>query len=171
MEPVAEVRRGDGRHFFEGGEPLHEIPLDRLIGPCFVADLTGVERSIFAGDLKRADIPIGTERLLLKTSNSALWSDPRHPFFTDFVDLSEDGAEWLRSGGIRLVGIDYLSIEGPTNEACPVHRSLLAAEIVILEGLDLRVVESGSYELICLPLKAMNGDGAPARAVLREDRV
>jgi arylformamidase len=153
-------------HFYEGGAPLHEIPLSLFLGPCFVADLTSAQASILSGDLERAQIPPNVERLLLKTANSLLWNDPLHPFDPDFVDLSPEGAEWAIRRGIRLIGIDYLSIEGPQNEECPVHRSLLAASVVILEGLDLREVGAGPYELICLPLKAMNGDGAPARVLL-----
>ena len=188
MEPVAAVERGDPcnvtlyrfgshtgthldppRHFFDEGAPLHDLPLPLLVGPCFVADLTAVTGSIADADLDAAGIPPGTERLLLKTSNSDLWNNPRHDFRPDFVDLSVEGARRLIDHGIRLVGIDYLSIEGPDAPDSPVHRSLLAAPVVILEGLDLRAVSSGAYDLICLPLKAMNGDGAPARVLLLGD--
>ena len=185
MEPLAAVSRGDScnitayafgshtgthldppRHFFDEGAPLDELPLRLLLGPCYVADLPEVESSVSAGDLDAAGIPSDTSRLLLKTSNSRLWDDPRHPFHVDFVDLSPEGADWLLRRGVQLVGIDYLSIERPDDPACPVHRSLLSAPVVILEGLDLRNVSAGAYDLVCLPLRAMNGDGAPARVLL-----
>jgi arylformamidase len=185
MEPVSEIRRGDScnvslyrfgshtgthvdppLHFFADGAPLYALPPDLFLGPCFVADLTSVPRSISADDLEGAAIPSETERLLLKTSNSRLWDDPLHPFHPDFVDLSPEGAEWILARGIRLVGIDYLSIERADDPANPVHRSLLGASAVILEGLDLRETEPDLYRLLCLPLKAMNGDGAPARVLL-----
>lgn len=188
MEPVAAVERGDScnvtayrfgshtgthidppRHYFPEGAPLHDLSLRLLIGPCRVADLSHVEGRITAADLEAACLPEKTERLLLKTSNSRLWDDPRHAFHPRFVDLSPEGAEWVIRKGIRLVGIDYLSIEGQEDPGSPVHRSLLGESIVIVEGLDLRHVEAGEYGLICLPLKAMNGDGAPARALLIRD--
>jgi arylformamidase len=188
MNRVSDIRRGDlcnvsayhfgshtgthldpPLHFYAGDAPLHEIPLSLFLGPCFVADLTSVRQTIRSADLDTAAIPPNTERLLLKTSNSRLWADPFHAFEPDFVDLSPEGAEWVIRQGIRLIGIDYLSIERPQNEECLVHRSLLAAPVVILEGLDLREIEAGTHELICLPLKAMNGDGAPARVILLRD--
>jgi arylformamidase len=184
-EPVAAVERGDScnvtayrfgshtgthldppRHFFLDGAPLEDVPLRQLIGACFVADLTGVRGSVTGRDLEAASVPAGSERLLLKTSNSRLWDDLFHPFRPGFVDLSPDGAAWALDHGIRLIGIDYLSVEGPSDPECPVHRSLLRASVVLLEGLDLRAIELGVYELICLPLKTVNGDGAPARVLL-----
>jgi arylformamidase len=188
MERVSDIRQGDvcnvsayrfgshtgthldpPLHFYEGHESLPELPLSLFLGACFVSDLTFVSGSIGPSDLESAQIPSGVERLLLKTSNSRLWDDPFHVFQPDFVDLSPEGAEWVLHREIRLIGIDYLSIEGPRNGECPVHRSLLAAPVVILEGLDLRDIEAGPYELVCLPLKAMNGDGAPARVLLLSD--
>jgi arylformamidase len=99
------------------------------------------------------------ERVLFKTRNSELWALDR--FVEDFVALSEDGAAEVVRRGIRLVGIDYLSIGGP--EA---HRTLLRAGVVPLESLDLRAVEPGAYRLVCLPLNVVGADGAPARTLL-----
>jgi arylformamidase len=187
-EPVAAVERGDScnvtayrfgshtgthldppRHFFPEGAPLEAIPPRLLIGACHVADLTRVRGSVTDRDLETASIPPGTERLLLKTSNSRLWDDPCHAFRPDFVDLSPEGAGCVLAHGILLVGIDYLSIEGPTHPDSPVHRSLLGASVVILEGLDLREIDAGPYGLICLPLRTVNGDGAPARVLLTRE--
>ncbi|MBW3624537.1 MAG: cyclase family protein [Armatimonadetes bacterium] len=157
------------RHFFPDGAPLDALPLSLLIGLCYVADLSSEmeeSRRITPDLLDGAGIPPETSRLLLKTPNSRLWENPCHAFEPNFIDLSPDGARWVIERGIRLIGIDYLSIEGPHDPSCPVHRSLLSAPVVILEGLDLREVSGGAYHLVCLPLRAMNGDGAPARALL-----
>ena len=186
--PVADIGRGDPcnvtalglgshtgthldppRHFYADGPALEEIPIDRLIGPCTVLDLTDVSSSISAERLAAASIPESARRILLKTANSQLWEDPRHEFRPDFVDLSIEGAEWLVNHGISLVGIDYLSIEGPANPEHPVHRALLGAGILILEGLDLRATPSGDYQMICLPLRTINGDGAPTRVLLSKE--
>src|SRR5690606_13775114 len=104
------------------------------------------------------------ERLLLKTRGSCFWAEDR--FHTDFTYLTPDGAAWLISRGVRLVGIDYLSIERYHAEGHHVHRALLAARVVIVEGLDLRAVMPGHYQLACLPLKLAGAEGAPARAAL-----
>ena len=151
-------------HFIEGGATVHELPLDAMLGPCVVRRFD--ERfEITAAHLEGADIPPGTERLLLATPSAALWDSPR--FHTNYTGLSLDGAQWCLSRGIRLVGIDYLSIErvdSPT--AWNTHLTLLMAGVVILEGLDMRLVPEGEYNLYCLPLLVQGGDGAPARAVL-----
>jgi len=104
--------------------------------------------------------------LLLKTSNSALWSKKKSVFHENYVALTLDGAEWLVQKRIGLVGIDYLSIQRyrDSNET---HRALLNAGILVLEGLDLSEAEEGSYELVCLPLPIVDAEGAPARAILR----
>jgi arylformamidase len=125
-------------------------------------------RAIDAGHIA-AHVPDGTARVLFKTRNSNFWQDDGRAFREDFTHLTPDGARALIERGVRLVGIDYLSIEKFKSETFETHTSLLSAGIVIVEGLDLREVPAGVYELICLPLKiaAGSGDGAPARAVLR----
>jgi arylformamidase len=139
---------------------VETLPLDVLIGPALVLDLTTAERldaPMFDGvDLR--------ERVLLKTrnSNSNLWE--RDTFAEEFISLTEDGAQRLIDGGVRLVGIDYLSIG---DEAA--HTALLGAGVVALEGLDLRQVEPGEYQLVCAPLKLVGSDGAPARTLLIRD--
>jgi len=150
-------------HLLGEGATVDAIPLEWLIGPCRVVDLRGRKGAIAAGDLKVLPLA-GVRRLLLRTDNSELWQRPG--FCEDYVGLAPDAANYLTALGIRLVGIDYLSIE-PPGEASAVHRILLGAEVVILEGLNLAGAPAGDYELLCLPLNLTGIDGAPCRAVLR----
>ncbi len=155
------------RHFVHGGVTVDAIPLDRWVGPCWVADLTGSAPEVTAADLEAAGVPDGVERLILKTRNSGLWKSAPDTFDDRFVALSLDGAEWVVSRGIRLVGIDYLSIGPFHTTGVETHLMLLQNDVLIVEGLDLGVVEPGAWELLCLPLKLRGGDGAPARVALR----
>ena len=116
--------------------------------------------------LDRACDLTGVTRLLCKTPNAALWEKPT--FQETYIALAESAAQYIIAQGIQLVGIDYLSIDAFTREDFPVHRALLAAGVLILEGLDLRSVPPGDYELLALPLLLQEGDGAPVRAVLRQ---
>ncbi len=150
-------------HFIEGGATVEALALDALIGPALVAEV-GCERLIGRRDLERLPLD-GHSRLLLKTRNSSLWA--AGAFTREFVALNIDGARYLTDRGLRLVGIDYLSIEAFQSPGHPVHRHLLGAGMVILEGLDLTRVAPGVYELVCLPLPVRGIDGAPCRAVLR----
>jgi arylformamidase len=103
--------------------------------------------------------------VLFKTRNSTYWKNQENRFQTDFVALSADGADYLIRRGVKLVGVDYLSV-APFEQSRPTHEILLSAGIVILEGLDLSGVTQGRYTLYCLPLKLAGSDGAPARAIL-----
>jgi arylformamidase len=150
-------------HFIDGARGAETLPLDALIGPVVVADATAATDHLDASAIERLAIPPGTERLIIKTRNSALWD--RALFSPDFVGITGDAASLLVVRGVRLVGIDYLSI-GPKGNGVPTHVALLEAGVVILEGLDLRGVEPGLYDLACLPLKIVGSDGAPCRAVL-----
>jgi arylformamidase len=152
-------------HFVKGGLALDELPLDVLIGRARVVDV-GHARAIDGGVLERCDLS-GVERVLFKTHNSRLWQDARE-FARDFVYIEADAAERLVGMGVRLVGIDYLSVEKFDFDVPRTHYALLRNNVVVVEGLDLSGVEAGDYELICLPLKIKDGDGAPARVVLRE---
>ena len=147
-------------HFFEGGSAAEELPLEPLVGRAYVADGSAIEGPIDGLALSACGIPPGAERVLLKTRNGRLWD--RDDFTRDFVRLDGAGARLLVQMGIRLIGIDYLSIGDQD-----AHRALLDAGVVAVEGLDLRAVEPGWYELNCLPLKVVGSDGAPARALLR----
>lgn len=155
-------------HFIEGAAKIESLPLDIMIGAAQVIevppDLHAIEEE-FVLDHCAPE----TTRVLFKTRNSAFWSESEPVFHTDFTYLDLKAAQRLVERGIKLVGIDYLSIEkyeSPKNET---HLALLSHGVVILEGLNLTDVPAGQYELICLPLRLRNskGDGAPARAVLR----
>lgn len=151
-------------HFLDQADTVEALPLEVLIGPVVVVDATGVE-TIDASFLSRIQLPAGTARLLFKTRNSKLWRDGVTEFQTDFVALSADAAAWVMEQGIRLVGIDYLSIQR-YNDPPDTHLILLKAGVVIVEGLDLSRVVPGRYELCCLPMKLAGVEAAPARAVL-----
>jgi arylformamidase len=152
-------------HFMPNGETSDRLPLDVFIGPARVVDV-GEADSIDAALLARFDLD-GVERLLFKTRNARFWPASK-TFHENFVHLEPDGAALLVARGIRLVGIDYLSIERFNFDQPITHRTLLGAGVVVVEGLDLRAVAPGDYELICLPLKIQDGDGGPARVVLRD---
>jgi arylformamidase len=151
------------RHFFDDGQPVDQIPLDRLIGPALLVSFPDTVRAIGAAELKAHDLR-GRTRVLLRTRNSALLSQKQ--FVPDYTYLAPDGAEYLVDKGVELVGIDYLSIEQFHSGHHRTHRTLLAKSVVILEGLDLSAPPPGEYQLICLPLRIEGCDGAPARAVL-----
>ena len=155
-------------HFIEGAGRVDSLPLDALIGPALVVSIPDDVDAIEAGHLSAHDLANVT-RVLFKTRNSDFWSDTSCGFRKDFTHLAPSAARLLMASGIRLVGIDYLSVEKFEPERHITHEILLSHGVVILEGLDLREVAAGSYELICLPLKiaGATGDGAPARAVLR----
>ena len=151
-------------HFLPRSATTDEMPLDTMIGEANVLDATSISGHVGTAALRSLPIPDGCTRLLVKTTNSELWS--KQDFSSDFQGLTADGAAYLVERGIALIGWDYLSI-GPYGDATETHRVLLEAGVVILEGIDLRGVEPGGYELICLPLLLKGSDGAPARAVLR----
>ncbi len=152
------------RHFVDHGATVEALGLEPFIGPAVVVD-TGPAKEITASVLGAAMIPHDTERLLLRTANSSRPGLYRTPFDEDYAALTFDGAEWLATKRLRLVGIDYLSIQRYA-EPPDVHRVLLGAGIPILEGLRLAEVAPGPYELICLPIRLVNVEGAPARAIL-----
>jgi arylformamidase len=151
-------------HFVDGGAPVEQLDLHTLMGPAFVGDVRGVE-SIGPELLARLPMPRGTERLLLRTDNSALWATSRD-FKEDFAALTPEAARWVVDAGVKLVGIDYLSIQRFHDAEPWTHRILLGAGVIIVEGLDLGGVGQGMYELTCLPLLLAGAEGAPARAVL-----
>jgi arylformamidase len=153
------------RHFFDGRPGVDQLPLEVLIGPARVIEVAGPRRGIEASDIGESDLA-GQTRILFKTGNSALWESSE--FHRDYAFLDESGAKRLLDAGVRLVGIDYLSIEQYKRPGAPVHHLLLDAGVVIVEGLDLRGVPGGVYEMHCLPLAVEGADGAPARVVLRQ---
>jgi len=155
-------------HFIENGATVDQLPLDILIGSAMVVELLNVD-IITPEILESVILPVEMKRLLFKTKNSALWADPTHQFNPDYVALSADAAEWLVQKGIRLVGVDYLSVQMYKDTEPLTHQILLEAGVVIVEGLNLHKARQASYQLVCLPLKLAGSEGAPARAILIEE--
>jgi len=152
------------RHFFDSGPAIDAMTLAAMIGPARVIEITDSE-SVGEAELTAHD-PRPGERLLLRTQNSSRpWAV--EPFREDFVNLAPAAARLLARRGVRAVGIDYLSIGGMV-DGRETHEALLGAGIWIVEGLDLSSVEPGAYEFLCLPLRLVGSDGAPARALLRD---
>lgn len=149
-------------HHFDGAAASESVPLEPLLGPAVVVDATAATVALDEESVSAAEIPAGSERVLFKTRNSQLWE--RSDFTRDFVRLDGDGARYLVEHGVRLVGIDYLSVGD-----AEAHRVLLGAGVVPLEGLDLRRIAPGRYRLLCLPLLLEGADGVPARALLLEE--
>jgi arylformamidase len=148
-------------HFIDGAPTLEQVPLDRMVGPAQVLDVRGraaVDAAALGGHDITADI------VLFRTDNSERWA--KAGFQKDFVYLTRDAAELLLARGVKTIGWDYLSIEQFGSQTFEVHKLLLGRGILIIEGLDLRGIEPGPYQLACLPLKLEGVDGAPARAVL-----
>ena len=153
-------------HFIEDGITTDSMQLEVLMGKCLVIEITS-KSNIQVSDLY--DFEIGKyERLLLKTKNSVHWENDSKKFDKNFIALSLEAAEYLVKSGIKLIGIDYLSIEAYGVREHKVHHHLLNNQIAILEGLNLSKVDEGEYELICLPLKLVDCDGAPVRAILKD---
>jgi arylformamidase len=151
-------------HFLRDGRGIEEMPPDATVGRARVIGIEDRE-SVKLPELEPHDIRAG-ERILFKTGNSGrCWG--RDEFVEDFVHISKEAARYLAERRIAAVGIDYLSVGGFQKDGEETHRILLSAGIWIIEGLDLSKVAAGGYELICLPLKVMGADGAPARALLR----
>jgi len=184
LEPIKRLARGDSsnvstlhmsahsgthvdapRHFFDSGTGVEGLSLEMLVGRARVVEVTsrdGISAEALAGVDLSEDI-----RVLIKTANSRLWGSPE--FHRDYVGVTEDGAKYLLEHGIRLVGVDYLSVEEFKKPGAPAHHVLLAGGVIVIEGLNLCDVEPGIYELLCLPLPVTGSDGAPARVVLRRN--
>lgn len=153
-------------HFIEGTRRVEDLEIGKMIGRCRV-----VETADDVMAIRPSHLPVlsGVTRILFKTRNSEFWNAPEDGFRTDFTHITPEAAQVLADANVELVGIDYLSVEKFGSEDFATHKILLAKEIVLLEGVDLREVPAGDYELICLPLKYIGstGDGAPARTILR----
>jgi arylformamidase len=146
-------------HFIEGAAGTETIDPEILIGEAHVIDATSLHEDIDADALSTLDLPPGAERLIFKTPNSELWNEDS--FTRDFIRFVGSGARPLVDAGVRLVGIDYLSIGD-----AGAHMAFLGNGVVPLEGVDLRRVDPGRYRIYCLPLKLVGSDGAPARVLL-----
>jgi len=184
LEPVKRLARGDSsnvstlrmsahagthvdapRHFFDDAGGIEALPLDVLCGRARVVEVAATE-AITADDLRRVNLS-DEVRVLIKTSNSQLWGDPA--FHKEYIGVGESAAQYLVERGIKLVGVDYLSVEPFKTPGAPTHHILLGAGTIVVEGLNLRDVEPGVYEMYCLPLPVVGADGAPARVVLRQN--
>ncbi len=183
LEPIKRLAKGDSsnvstlhmsahagthvdapRHFFDEGPGTDALPLEMLVGRARVIEVT-TRRGIGSDDLSPVDLSEDV-RVLIKTLNSRLWGSP--DFHTDYVGMTESGARHLIEHGIKVVGVDYLSVEEFKKPGAPAHRLLLGAGTIVIEGLNLRDVEPGIYDMYCLPLRVVGSDGAPARVVLRK---
>lgn len=152
-------------HFLNHARTVEQLSLEVLTGPCYVVQLPDGIEAITAEVLDRTEITSEMKRILFGTRNSHLWAKGVSEFQTDFVAITEDGAEWLVERGVQLVGVDYLSV-APYGDSIPTHTVLLKAGVILVEGLNLCNVMRGFYDLYCLPLKIAGCDGAPARAIL-----
>jgi len=156
----------DPDHFLGNGKTVESIPLELMVGPAAVVEIRA-ERTITAADLISAQIPAGTKRILLKTANSEVWAAGNMVFQEDFIAPDGEAAKYLVKLGVKVIGVDYLSV-APFTDPEPTHKILLKAGVLIIEGLDLSGVEPGEYTLYCLPLKIGGADGAPARVLLMD---
>jgi arylformamidase len=182
LEPIKRIARGDSsnvstlhmsahtgthvdapRHFFDKGHGTEALPLELLMGRTRVIEITS-RAGVTAEDLRAIDLSEDL-RVLIKTHNSRLWSSPE--FQTDYVGVTESGAKHLVERGVKVVGVDYLSVEQFRTPGAPAHHVLLGAGTIVIEGLNLLDVDPGIYEMFCLPLRIVGADGAPARVVLR----
>jgi arylformamidase len=182
LEPTKRIARGDTsnvstlhmsahagthvdapRHFFDDAPSAEALPLEMLFGRTRVVEVRS-RRAIDVDELATLDLSEDI-RVLFKTVNSKLWGSPE--FHTDYVGVTEAGAKHLVGRGLKVVGVDYLSVELFKQPGAPAHHVLLGGGVIVIEGLNLRDVEPGMYDMYCLPLPIVGSDGAPARIVLR----
>jgi arylformamidase len=183
LEPIKRLARGESsnvsalhmsahtgthvdapRHFYDDGTGTEALALEMLIGRARVIDIRP-RGHITAEDLSASDLSEDV-RVLIKTQNSRLWGSPE--FHKEYIGVTESGAKYLVDHGIKVVGVDYLSVEAFKTPGAPAHHVLLGAGAIVIEGLNLRDVDPGIYEMFCLPLAIVGSDGAPARVVLRK---
>ena len=149
-------------HFIEGKKVVDELDLNVLVGTCTLIEIPDVQK-IEVADLEACNIKKGTERLLIKTYNSHYWSQPAHEFRKDYSAITADAAAWMVDFGIKLIGIDYLSIHLLMISVYN-SPSFAGRGGYNCRALDLRFAEPGNYRLTCLPMKLVGADGAPVRA-------
>lgn len=152
-------------HFIENGSSADHFPLEDMVGPVQVVQMDDTIDLITQSVLEQCAIHPDTERILFKTRNSNYWKNGDRTFHKDYCGITSDGARFLAGLGMRLVGMDYLSIS-PMADLEEPHRILMRKGVVILETLDLSEVTPGFYNLYCLPLKLVGTEGSPARVIL-----
>ncbi len=186
FEFMLDMRKGDGvtlskyslgahsgthidapQHFIRDGAPVDKVPLDPLIGPARVIDIPDSIQAINAAELNRHAWK-GPERLIFRTRSSVRGWMSSPTFHHDFAYVAPDAAQLIADAGVKLVGIDYISIEQFGVPAPLTHRILLGKGIPIIEGFALETIAPGDYDLIVLPIKVAGHEGAPARAVMRK---
>jgi arylformamidase len=153
------------KHFIDDRPGVDAMSLDLLIGRARVVDMP-VRGGVTAKHLEDAGLREDI-RVLLRTPNSKLWNNTKEPFHEEYTHLTGEAAKFLVDQGVKVVGVDYLSVEKFHSPAHPAHHALLGANVIIIEGLNLSEAEPGVYEMYCLPLKVKGADGAPARVVLK----
>jgi arylformamidase len=184
LEAIKQISRGDSsnvstlhmsahsgthvdapRHFFDDKPGAEALPLELMLGRTRVVEISS-RSGIGAEQLAELDLSDDV-RILFKTSNSKLWAS--RDFHTDYIGVTTSGAEHLIAHGVKVVGVDYLSVEEFKKPGAPAHHVLLGGGAIVIEGLNLRDVEPGVYDMLCLPLRVVGADGAPARVVLRRN--
>jgi arylformamidase len=182
LEPIKRIAEGDSsnlstlhlsahagthvdapRHFFDDAPAIESLTLGMLCGRARVVEIAS-RKGIGAEELAGVDLSEEI-RVLFKTANSRLWGSPQ--FRSNYIGVTESGARYLVDHGVKVVGVDYLSVEPFKTFGAPAHHLLLGAGAIVVEGLNLRDVEPAVYEMFCLPLLVPGADGAPARVVLR----
>ena len=182
LEPIKRIAKGDSsnvstlhlsahsgthvdapRHFFDSGPGTESLPIEMLVGRARVIEVTSRQR-IGPEELSGVDLSDDI-RVLIKTHNSRLWASSE--FHQDYVGVTEAGARFLVDRGVKVLGVDYLSVEQFKTPGAPAHHILLGGGTIVIEGLNLGDVEPGIYEMLCLPLLIVGSDGAPARVLLR----
>ena len=153
------------RHYFDDAPGADALPLEMMLGRTRVVEITS-RSGIGSEQLAALDLSDDV-RVLFKTSNSRLWGSP--DFHPDYVGVTASGAQHLIAHGIKVVGVDYLTVEEFKKPGAPAHHVLLGGGAIIIEGLNLRDVEPGIYDMLCLPLRVVGADGAPARVLLRRN--
>lgn len=153
-------------HFIDGAKTFDQMPMNHWMGKVLVIDLTLVDKCIKALDLE--NIPLENyQRILFKTKNSMEYYK-RKEFAEDFIFIDKSACDLIVKSGIKTVGLDYITIDPFGSKEFPAHKTLLSNEVCIIECINLENVDPGEYYLMCLPLKLVGTDGAPARAILMD---
>lgn len=147
-------------HYNDAGLTIDQLDPDLFFGPArvFLApDTLTLTREHFAGLDATA-----TPRVLVRTNHC----DDKAVFPARIPTLAPDVPAWLGAQGVKLIGLDLPSVDQTDSKTLPVHHALDAANIIIIENLDLRAIAPGVYDLIAVPLKIAGADGSPIRAFL-----